>query len=160
MDFEEIFTVLVSVGQKSPSQRTSLKYGSLENIFERTFALNSCQNIYRNEPAMCLDRMQGLQRKYAGPLGAGTNVCIARERAYCGPSVSPALVETNRTVFHIQDCWFSARTWGELEVRVGCQGDCLGLEDEWFHQFNQEGGGGGGRWAPGLAKHHILAKTV
>lgn len=25
---------------------------------------------------------------------------------------------------------------GRVEMRVGCQGFCLGLEDKWFHQFN------------------------
>lgn len=44
----------------------------------------------------------------------------------------------------------------KLGVRVGCQGDCLSLEDECFHWFNWEGG----RRAPGLAKYYILAKIV
>lgn len=144
------------MGQESPSRRTSLKYGSLENILQGALALNSCQNVYRNEPSWTFATMQGLQWTCAWPLGVAANVCIVRERACHSPSALPALVETNRPVFHIQDFWLFAKTWGELGVRVGCQGNCLGLEDECFHRFNRKGG----RWAPGLAKYHILVKIV
>lgn len=72
--------------------------------------------------------------------------------------MSPAPVETDRPVFCLRGLLgLGQMLGGELE----CEGRdsaeiAWGLEDGWFHQFDR----GGGRWAAGLAKHHILAKIL
>lgn len=143
------------MGQESPSRRTSLKYDSLENILSK--ALNSCQNIYRNEPSLVFTRMPGLQWKSAWPLGVAAPVSIAREQAHRSPSPRCCQLWWRQTgLFSTAGLLELGQNLVKLGVRLGCQGDCLGLEDECFHWFSWEGG----RRAPGLAKYHSLTKIA
>lgn len=137
-------------GKESLSHRVSLQCDFQANISEKAHCPSSIIPGISLPPP--LPKHRGCKETCVS-LG---RVCPPVPLSIRSPSMSPDLVETEGPLFCLWDSWVSARTWGDFWSNDGVGQGCLGLEDEWFHQFH----GGGGRWALGLAKHHILAKVL
>lgn len=129
-------------GRSWAEQWNEFKPSPQANILERPLALNSCPDILRNNSTLSPARTRGcLGDTPLGYFCQGKAVVLTGGKDTTAPPCrqlrwrQTGLSSASGTPGSRPDAGVS---WG---ARAG-GGDCLGLEDGWFHQFDREEGDG------------------